>query len=169
MKKKTLLILWGLLPVLMALLPQTVVAQEAEPAYLVLEFADQSTRGFQLAAKPEIVFLGDKLNVTSDALDAEFNRADVAQFYFAETWTDPGGSVNSPANDDSILLRYVDNETVTVSGASLTGAKLYNLDGKLLISKGADNGTITISLNGQNSGVYILTLSNNQSYKIIKK
>ena len=66
-------------------------------------------------------------------------------------------------------LTYTDNRTVTVGGTKAKTAMLYAADGTLVARKSVVEGAVSVSLDSCNPGVYVLTLENEHTFKLIKR
>lgn len=137
---------------------------DAEPKVLVLKFADATTADFLFADTPVITFGDGKVVVSSTNGQAEYDEAQVVEYYFAET---PTGITENTVGQ--LSLRYTDNTHVTVSGTRATQAQLYDLSGRLVKSQPVSGGSVSVDLSGCAQGTYILNLVNDHSFKIIKK
>lgn len=132
---------------------------------LVLKFVDDATANFFLADKPEVKFADGKLTVTSEVATTDYNQSDVAEFYF-DTIV-PTAIVGNENNTFS--LTYNDNRTVKVSGSKASTATLCAADGTLVQRANLTDGAVTMTLDGCQPGVYVLTLNNEHVFKLIKK
>lgn len=131
---------------------------------LAIKLVDESIVRFVLTDKPVISFEGEQLLVKSDAAEAAYARADVAEFYF-----EPEGTSVDHATADNLRFSYLDNETVSVEG-SKSPLRLYDNSGRLLQAPVSTTGTKqTLSLNGLPAGVYLVKISQQQTIKIFKK
>lgn len=137
---------------------------EAQPEILVLKFSGGGTAEFKLSTKPEITFSADKLKVTSEAVETEYDRTEVTEFVFTS-----GTSSVGNASAGKLTLTYTDNESVSVTGTKASVAELYSTGGNLLSRQSVSGGSVTVSLQGYAPGVFILKLGNEQTFKIIKK
>lgn len=133
---------------------------------LVLKMTDETTKEFMIADKPIITFENDKLKVTSQSVTTDFDQAAVAEFYFQKY--DPATGITA-AQGKFFSFTYNDNANIVVAGTTAKKATLYTVDGKLIKAQKIANGTATINLADCQSGVYVLNLENEQSFKIIKK
>lgn len=171
MKAKVFQLLLALL-----LLPSSVVLADEEyddtpQQALVLRFTDQTTASFFLADEPEVGFADGKLTVNATGVATDYEQSAVAEFYFDYVTPPPPTPPTSLSSVDgkSFSFVYTDNNTVTVSGSKAASATLYTADGQLVASKNVVNGTVTMSLEGCKPGVYVLTLQNEHTFKLIKK
>lgn len=144
--------------------PVAALADEADAQVLVLKFSDAKTANFYLADQPVITFDDGKFVVTSGTAVAEYAQADVTEYYFA--------SVPTAVQDHAVgtfSFKYNDNAHVYVSGTKAAKAALYDVSGKLVSTAAVTDGSVTVSLEGCAPGVYVLSLENDHSFKIIKK
>ena len=131
---------------------------------LAIKLVDESVVRFALTDKPAISFEGDQLLVKSDVAEAAYDRTDVAEFYF-----EPVGTSIGQTTAGQLRFSYLDNETVSVEGAS-EALRLYDQGGRLLQAPVSTVGNKqTLSLNGLPAGVYLIKISQQQTIKIFKK
>lgn len=132
---------------------------------LVVELNNDTRYVYQLADKPVVTFEDDSIKVASSAASAKYLRTDVKNFHFGDATVT---SIKDASTND-IVLTYLDNENVSLTGNGLSGVTLYNAEGKLL-SKPEANGTgVSVSLKGYAPGVYLLQVPGHITYKLIKK
>ena len=118
MKRKNLFI------VLMCIL--FVGLQPASGTALVLKFTDGQMQSFMFSRKPVITFEGKMLVVTSGVSTVKYNRAEIADFHFADT---AQGDVNG---DGKIDLADVTAVTDIINGSeAYTKAADANGDGRV--------------------------------------
>lgn len=132
---------------------------------LVLKFVDDATASFFLADKPEVGFADGKLTVTSNGVATDYEQSAVAEFYF--DYVVPTAIVGTEGK--AFSFTYNDNRTVKVSGAKAAEAALYAADGTLVMRKRVADGTVVLNLDNCKPGVYVLTLENEQTFKLIKQ
>lgn len=152
---------------LMICLSATIVratTADADPQVLVLKFADATTAEFLFADTPEITFGDGKLVVTCTNGTTEYDESNVAEYYFIDTPTAIGQTTIG-----HLTFRYTDNSHVYVEGTRATQAQIYDLAGKLLQTQPVVDGTVDIDLSSLPTGTYILNLTNDHSFKIIRK
>lgn len=131
---------------------------------LVLTFNDETTASYNLATQPVVTFDETNLIITAESVETKYARADVKEFHFAIS-TDGIHSVNAGT---TLAFRYVDNQTIELSGTEGQKAELYSADGKLIRSTQAQNGVCTLSVRDCASGNYIVR-AGHQSIKVLKK
>ena len=132
---------------------------------LVLKFVDDATASFFLADKPEVGFAGGKLTVTSNGVATDYEQSAVAEFYF--DYVVPTAIAGTESKTFS--LTYTDNRTVTVGGTKAKTATLYAADATLVARKSVVEGAVSVSLDSCKPGVYVLTLENEHTFKLIKR
>ena len=141
-------------------------AAETEQAeFLVLKMADSKTAEFKLSTRPVIAFSDDKLQITSDEISTDYPQSDVTEFYFTAIST----GIEEKVNPSTMSFSYTDNATIRISGSAAGEAVLYDANGKLLQRQKVSGGNTTINVDSYAPGVYILNLTNEHSFKIIKK
>lgn len=128
---------------------------------LVLETNDGKTYSYVLAEQPRITFNETDLIITAADANASFSRAEIKNFRFEDIALD----IKDVTNGKSQKMTYL-NGIVTVEASS--NVALYDISGKLLMNKKANNGeNVTINLNNQPNGTYIVR-SGKQSLKVKK-
>lgn len=132
---------------------------------LVLKFVDDGTASFFLADQPEVGFADGKLTVTSVGVTTDYEQSAVAEFYF--DYVVPTAIAGTESKTFS--LTYTDNRTVTVGGTKAKTATLYAADGTLVARKSVVEGAVSVSLDSCKPGVYVLTLENEHTFKLIKR
>lgn len=132
---------------------------------LVLKFVDDATANFFLADKPEVGFADGKLTVTSNGVATDYEQSAVAEFYF--DYVVPTAIAGTEGK--AFSFTYDDNRTVKVSGAKAAEAALYAADGTLVMRKRVADGTVVLNLDNCKPGVYVLTLENEHTFKLIKQ
>lgn len=141
-------------------------AAETEQAeFLVLKIADSKTAEFKLSTRPVIAFSDDKLQITSYEISTDYPQSDVTEFYFTAIST----GIEEKVNPSTMSFSYTDNATIRISGSAAGEAVLYDANGKLLQRQKVSGGNATINVASYAPGVYILNLTNEHSFKIIKK
>ena len=125
--------------------------------------ADSKTAEFKLSTRPVIAFSDDKLQITSDEISTDYPQSDVTEFYFTAIST----GIKEKVNPSTMSFSYTDN--ATISGSAAGEAVLYDANGKLLQRQKVSGGNATINVASYAPGVYILNLTNEHSFKIIKK
>lgn len=125
---------------------------------LVLETNDGKTYSYVLAEQPRITFNETDLIITAADADASFPRSDIKNFRFEDIALD----IRDVTNGKSQKMTYL-NGVVTIDAAS--NVALYDISGKLLMNKKANGESVTIDLNSQPSGTYIVR-SGKQSLKV---
>ena len=162
MKAKLLRALFALMLLSPSLAIYAVDADESPRQALVLKFADATTANFFLVDKPTIGFADGKLIVTATELTADYDQSAVAEFYFDTIAPTAIAGVKG-----AFGFAYTDG-VVRVSGSKASVATLYAADGTLVESRGVQDGAVELNLTNLKSGVYVLNLENEHSFKIVK-
>ena len=141
-------------------------AAETEQAeFLVLKMSNSTTAEFKLSTCPVISFSDDKLLVASDEASTEYAQSDVTEFYFTAVSTGIDQKVAGP----TMTFSYVDNAHVNIYGTKANSVLLYDANGRLLRRQQVTDGKASIDVSQYAPGVYVLNLTNEHSFKIIKK
>lgn len=105
------------------------------------------------------------MQITSDEISTDYPQSDVTEFYFTAIST----GIEEKVNTSTMSFSYTDNATICISGSAAGEAVLYDVNGKLLQRQKVSGGNATINVASYAPGVYILNLTNEHSFKIIKK
>ena len=141
-------------------------ATETEQAeFLVLRMANSTTAEFKLNTRPVITFSDGKLLVASDEASAEYAQSDVTEFYFTAVST----GIDEKVTGSTMTFSYVDNAHVNIYGTKANSVLLYDANGRLLQRQKVTDGKASIDVSQYAPGVYVLNLTNEHSFKIIKK
>lgn len=132
---------------------------------LFIEYKDGSMFSYVLANKPKVIFEGNNITVTAPEITDVHKMENVKQFMFSIPT-----SVEMISADER-RITYTDNETVCLEGFKAGGSvSVYDINGTLLTgSTVGKDGTVSISLGGLASGLYVIATTEGKSYKIIKR
>ena len=165
MKKKLLL------SVLLAVLCTLVARSQGEYTTLVVELNNGSSVNYILKQKPTIKMGKTDVIVTTgdNNLSATYNHADVKQFYFKEF--DRTAIEENITPQKVLKITYVDGENVRISGTEANDRiSLYTIDGQMMQNHISANDEETIvHIGSLEKGIYIIQLSNKQSFKVVKR
>lgn len=157
---KTLRNLLALLLVTIASAAQADVTVTA----LVVNLQNGTTDTYELSTRPTISFAGTGMKIVSEAASTTYQRSAVSDFHFEEVT--PTGVKTISAS--GMNFRYVDGQTIQLSGEAAQQASLYDASGRRIAEGISANGVVTLSLEGQPAGTYIVRTPA-QSVKVIKK
>lgn len=119
-----------------------------------------------LADAPRITYEGAEMHLNSASVSMQRQMTDVAKV----TIEDRDISNVNEMLEHSMLFSYSDN---VIECAGLTpgiAVSLYDTEGFSVANTVADaNGSIRIDLNPMHAGIYLLSISNQKTYKIYKK
>lgn len=162
MKKMHLSILALLLAVCGHAAPDNAGGQKLQS--LVFDFRDGTQKEFLLADKPCLTFGEGKVNVEAGTTVASYDIASVAGYHFSDVLT----AIDN-TRKEQLRLRFTDNSSITVDGTAAKSASLYDTGGKQVAVQRVTDGRVTFSVAGLTGGVYIVKLSDGQSFKLLKK
>ena len=111
---------------------------------------------------------GDSLFIASASMSVGYLRSDISECCFEKT---DAVDTRLPAAETNVLrYTYVDNRHVTVEGLE-TGSvvAVYNAKGVFLSKQIVADGSIVIDLEGQPAGMYMITITNEPTIKIIRR
>lgn len=139
----------------------------AKDYLLVIDFTDGTDISFELAKKPILTFADQRLCITMENQDSEFELSDVVNFHFKE---DPS-AIRSPRLDNEYTVHWQGDDLIVISNvASNTQVRLYGIDGAIYPSRvNANGGRIEISLADFPKGIYLLNINNQRTLKINRK
>lgn len=137
----------------------------AEDLAVKVLLTDGTTVNCSFAEKPQITFEGADIVLTSEKGNVgKWEFTGVASWSFFEE-SDPD-NVNNISNNTSIAIN---GDEIIVNGLTNSNVSVWGVSGKLFLMQNADeNGTATLSINGLNSGVYILKAGSNTIKFIVK-
>ena len=139
----------------------------AKDYLLVIDFTDGTDISFALAKKPILTFADQRLCITMENQESEFELSDVVKFHFKE---DPS-AIRSPRLDDEYTVHWQGDDLIVISNAaSNTLVRLYGIDGTMYPSCVNTIGDrIEISLAALPKGIYLLNINNQRTLKINRK
>lgn len=121
---------------------------------LVMELNDGTLNSFIFSEMPIITMPENDVAVKSESITVEVVRNDVKKFFFSELET----AIRSPKINNDIVFNCQDKNNIRVSG--LKDGQIvyvYNIYGVMIDSSNASStGEVTVSLNSDKSGTYIL-------------
>lgn len=141
------------------------LSQGASAEYLIVSFRDGTTTSFDLEDRPVVSLQSPKMIIRAGSVEAEYDSDSVETFVIG----DPGGTAPVLAKDE-IRLTYRDRNNAGVSGLDPgSSVILYSIDGKAIATTAADSeGSAWLDLSGLAKGSYIISITNGQSFKIIR-
>lgn len=136
-------------------------------AVLLVELQDGSIHRYEAEKKP-IVTISDKaLVISTPSTSVEYAKEDFARLFF-EQQSSSIDDVSITKNKPTLLVRYIDNETLEVCTDCHGLLRLFNINGSLVNTENVTDGSAIIDLSAIPSGIYLLNISN-QTIKISKK
>ncbi len=144
---------------------------QGEYTTLVVEMNDGSSVNYILSQKPQIS-MGDqivRITTGDNGMEVTYPDAQVKRFSFSAF--DPVKIEETELSPKVLKVRYMDGQCVVISGTEATDhIALYTLNGQQ-ISNGISiaDGQTTIDIASLPKGVYIINVSNKQSFKILKR
>ena len=137
---------------------------------LVVEQQDCSITKFSLLNKPVVSIVGSEVQISQNDEGVCFscNIDDVKKYYFI---TEDATAI-SDAKDEAgeIKVIYTDGQHVVVSGL-VDGdiLSLYSIDGRKTADVKTTDGQAQINLTELANGIYVVSIKNKQSFKIVKR
>lgn len=125
---------------------------------------------FVLPDRPVATLRGDSLLIASESMSVGYLRSDISECSFEQTDT---VDTRLPATETNVLrYTYVDNRHVTIEGLE-AGCKVAVYDAKgvfLGIQATAENNSeLVIDLGELPAGMYMITITNQPTIKIIRR
>ena len=144
---------------------------QGEYTTLVVEMNDGSSVNYILSQKPQIS-MGDQIvRITTGDNGMEVTYPDTQLKRFSFRAFDPVKIEETELPEKVLKVKYVDGQSVVISGTEATDRiALYTLNGQQMQGGiSVANGETTIDIASLPKGVYIINVSNNQSFKILKR
>ena len=154
---------------MLALAAKTGAWAQSEYSTLMVETKSGDTFELWLRKKPEVHFDTTGMTFTCGEELTGYLYDEVSKLYF--NIYDPVTAIAAPKADGIVRIICLDQSKVVVSGIGEPGAvRLYDLNGRSIVANtAADDGTVTVSLDGLAAGTYILNIGNKQSFKILRR
>lgn len=138
---------------------------EALVTRLTISKLDGTEIHYALADKPTVTFSEGNIVITNGVEVASYPKAEIADFHFT---TGTMGAIESVDADD-MMVRFVDNNHIVISGPGITSATAYDLQGTAVAHAKATNGTVTLDLSDKAAGIYLVSVPNHPTMKFLKK
>lgn len=128
------------------------------PMFFTVWLNNGQITDFQLSEKPTVKFAEGVLMFETSSSAIEYNASEVKEFTL-ET-LQASGIKSASGNSNHCVVNQLDN-MLSISGAEpYAKVLLYNAGGKLILTNSADDkGTLHITLNSLDHGVYILKIA----------
>lgn len=138
---------------------------------LIVKLIDGTCDEYIVANHPKVTLCDETTTIDAKDLSTKYETANISEYFFKTLDMTPIDEVKTEDCNLNLRIRYVDQETIQVSGAKAESAiTLYSIDGKMVQTKVNNTGnTIYISLNGLSKGAYILKIGKEQTIKIAKR
>ena len=144
------------------LLPMTVMAANTA---LVVELTNGQTANFLLQDKPVLTMEGTRLNIKTEAVQTDYERSLVKQFYFTD-----GATGVKEVLKNALVYKQTDADHLEISGLSQNDRiAIYNTSGVQVGSVSRDSDKAVISLSGLERGIYLVKIGKSQTIKFIRK
>ena len=144
------------------LLPMTVMAANTA---LVVELTNGQTANFLLQDKPVLTMEGSRLNIKTEAVQTDYERSLVKQFYFAD-----GSTGVKEVLKNALVYKQTDADHLEISGLSQNDRiAIYNTSGVQVGSVSRDSDKAVISLSGLERGIYLVKIGKSQTIKFLRK
>ena len=144
------------------LLPMTARAANTT---LVVELTNGQTANYLLQDKPVLTMEGTRLNIKTEAVQTDYERSLVKQFYFAD-----GSTGVKEVLKNALVYKQTDADHLEISGLSQNERiAIYNTSGVQVGSVSRDSDKAVISLSGLQKGIYLVKIGKNQTIKFLRK
>lgn len=143
------------------------VAASTEPAVVIYyDNTGKSEEVIFLSDTPRITYAGSQVKIVAESCTVERNMSDISKVTIEER--SMAGVTETTAN--SVQFSFIGNEIKCHGLQSGSAVNLYNANGTSVLSATADsNGAFATDISALAPGIYVLSISNNNSYKIYKK
>lgn len=133
---------------------------------LVIEKNNGAKTTFLLSESPELTFANRSLKVTVNGKNTIFLIDDVSQYYFEIT----APNTITPLQTSDLRICYSSSQTLIIDGVNMPAAvSIHAIDGKAYPANvRVANGRAEISISQLPTGIYIISI-NNQQLKFYKK
>ena len=158
-----------LLHLLIPLLAIGSAARADEQHALVISFHEGDSVAIVLAEKPCATLVGDSVRIEAPSFGATWLRSAIDHFHFG--WYDPDLAGIDALPEGMVRIVYTDNGTVCLHGIGDADAiAVYGLDGRRMspVLTPLTDG-IAVDLTACSAGVYLISINNQQSFKIIRQ
>ena len=144
------------------LLPMTARAANTT---LVVELTNGQTANYLLQDKPVLTMEGTRLNIKTEAVQTDYERSLVKQFYFAD-----GSTGVKEVLKNALVYKQTDADHLEISGLSQNERiAVYNSSGVQVGSVSRDSDKAVISLSGLQKGIYLVKIGKSQTIKFLRK
>ena len=144
------------------LLPMTARAANTT---LVVELTNVQTANYLLQDKPVLTMEGTRLNIKTEAVQTDYERSLVKQFYFAD-----GSTGVKEVLKNALVYKQTDADHLEISGLSQNERiAIYNTSGVQVGSVSRDSDKAVISLSGLERGIYLVKIGKSQTIKFLRK
>jgi len=150
--------------ILLMILSLPLVAMAGNMAF-VIELSNGTTANFLLQDKPTLRMEDTKINISTNTVQASYEKAEVKRFYF----TNEASGVKKMA-PNNIVYKQIDGDRFEIIGLSKNEQiTVCDITGGLICDVSRTNDKATINLSGHKQGVYLIKVGNCKTIKIIKK
>lgn len=141
------------------------ILQSSGSRVLHISFYSGENWQINLSEKPEILFEGRELVVKSVNSSTVFDRDEIAEFSFIEN---DSGIVSLPVS--SFRMDWIGNRIIKLYGENILPLMIYDLNGNSMDYKCQyTDDSLILNIENLESGLYIIRMSNKQSFKILIK
>lgn len=138
----------------------------AEDKALIVELASGGQTTFVLSAKPTMTFANQALRISVSGTSTSFEIDDVKRFYFDDAST----GISVPKASELKITQQSDDVWLIDGLDESDRIRLYAVDGKQHADRITTNGhQATVSLTALPKGIYLINVSNKQTFKIHRK
>lgn len=161
--KKTVVL--SLLMGVLCALSVSATDSEALVTRLTISKLDGTEIHYALADKPTVTFSEGSIVISNGEEIASYPKSEIADFHFT---TGTMGAISGVDADD-MLIQFVDNNHIVISGPGVLSATAYDLQGVAVAHSNASDNCVTIDLSDKNRGIYLVSIPNHPTLKFIKK
>lgn len=132
--------------------------------YLIVNFRNGTTTSFDLNDSPDVTFSDSRMTIKYAEFEATYEVKDVDTFTFG----DKRDMLNPVLGENETRLVCRDRDYIEIRGLDEgTVAMLYSVSGQMIMSVCVDDvGIAAFDISSLSGGVYILSTSTGQTFKI---
>ena len=132
--------------------------------------SDGTVDKYVLSDRPWVTLFENFVEVTTEMISAKYDVESVLSYTFEDILTSID-DVNDDVDEEGITFKYLDGETVSISGLNEDDKiAVYSLSGsKIVADIERSEDAADISLRNLDAGTYIITINNSKSIKVFKR
>ena len=135
-----------------------------------ISLSDGTVDKYLVDDRPRVILGDNFVRVVAEDISAEYEVQSVVSYTFEDILTGID-DVKDDGDEAGITFKYLDGETVTVSGLNADDKiAVYSLSGsKIVADIERSEDAADISLRNLDAGTYIITINNSKSIKVFRR